>query len=432
MTLGCRVNQYESQALSEHLAALGYKNADFRDRCDVYVINTCAVTEESVRKSRQMVRRASKRNPEAFLAVCGCASQLSPDLFEDIPGVKVICGTRNKDELVTALKAHEASLPHPRRHISTPSGELSPTAITRFDRTRAYVKIQDGCNGKCTYCIIPTVRGGIVLRPEQEILTEVTTLAKGGCHEVVLTGIETAAYGKGLPTLIEKIAAIQGIERIRLGSLEPSFLKPTFIDAIAKIPQVCHHFHLSVQNGSNRILAAMRRKYNTATLEANVAYIRSVMPDVNFSADIIVGFPGETEKDFEDTCNLVRRIGFLHLHIFTYSKRPGTEAATMPNQLSESVKSDRLHRLSTIAAEEKAKILHALLQADSPLTILAETVEHGLLVGHTDTFVECGVELPSDTDPASLRGQLVTLLPSHSCHELLIGGISSHEKPNHL
>ncbi|MBQ4064991.1 MAG: tRNA (N(6)-L-threonylcarbamoyladenosine(37)-C(2))-methylthiotransferase MtaB [Clostridia bacterium] len=416
LTLGCRVNQYESEALSEALEALGYTPASFSDTCDLYVINTCAVTEESVRKSRQMVRRAVKKNPEALVCVCGCAAQLEPETFAAIEGVSFVCGTRNKEEIVEAVKNGCSG----RLSVKPPEGALSPTRITKFDRTRAYVKIQDGCDGKCAYCVIPRVRGGIVLRDEEEIVSEVKALAEGGCREVVLTGIETASYGKGLVSLLTRIAAIDGIERIRMGSLEPSFLKPAFVDAIAAIPKVCPHFHLSVQNGSDDVLRRMRRKYNTAMLTENALYIRQIMPQVNFSADVIVGFPGETEEDFAATCETLRRIGFLHLHIFTYSKRPDTEAATLPNQVPETVKTDRLHRLESLAEEMKREYLDAILREGKPLTVLAETVSDGYLTGHTESFVECGVELPTDTCADGLKGTFLTVTPVRVEKGLLI------------
>jgi len=416
LTLGCRVNQYESEALSEALEGLGYASASFSDTCDLYVINTCAVTEESVRKSRQMVRRAIKKNPNALICVCGCAAQLAPEIFAAIDGVSFVCGTRNKEEIVEAVKNGCSG----RLSVKPPEGALSPTRITKFDRTRAYVKIQDGCDGKCAYCVIPRVRGGIVLRDEEEIVSEVKALAEGGCREVVLTGIETASYGKGLVSLLTRIAAIDGIERIRMGSLEPSFLKPSVVDAIAKIPKVCPHFHLSVQNGSDAVLRRMRRKYNTAKLIEHALYIRKVMPQVNFSADVIVGFPGETEDDFAATCETLRRIGFLHLHIFTYSKRPDTEAATLPNQVPETVKTDRLHRLEALAEEMKREYLDAILREGKPLTVLAETVSDGYLTGHTESFVECGIELPADTCADGLKGTFLNVIPERVEKGLLI------------
>lgn len=409
LTLGCRVNHYESQVLSEELSKLGYESAPFNDKCDVYIVNSCAVTEESVRKSKQMVRRAAKKNPDALIMVCGCASQLHKDDFEKIKEVSFVYGTRNKDALISALKAHINGKNAPRVIVDEPNFPLTPTSITRFDRTRAYVKIQDGCENKCAYCIIPKVRGSVVLRPEDEIIREVKALADNDCHEVVLTGIETSAYGERLPILIEKIAEIDGIHRIRLGSLEPSFMKKQFVDAIAKIDKVCPHFHISVQNGSDNVLRAMRRRYNVTMLEDNVAYLRSVIPNCNLSADVIVGFPGESEEDFLSTCEFVKRNAFLHLHIFTYSPRPGTEAATMDNQLPEAVKTERLHRLSAIADEEKRKILTAMIESGKEIKVLCETYSKGHISGHTDGFVECLVR--SDTAPE--KGAIISVIPDH-------------------
>lgn len=391
LTLGCRVNQYETEALAEELFRIGFERGDFGEKCDIYIINTCAVTEESVRKSRQMVRRAIKNNPDAFVGVMGCASQLDGNEFAAIPGVSYVCGTRNRSEMLRAAEMFFKSGKPDGCTISIvpPEGSLAKTSAVSFERARAYVKIEDGCNGRCSYCVIPSLRGGIVKRDENEILDEVRKIAENGCHEVVLTGIETAGYGDALSGLINQIDAIPGIERIRMGSLEPSFLKPSFIDEIAGVGSLCHHFHISVQNGSDRILALMRRKYNTAMMERNIAYIRKKMPDANFSADVIVGFPGETEEDFENTCRFVKRVGFLHLHIFTYSKRPGTEAAEMSGQIPEKVKNERLHRLEAIAADEKTRILSEMIAAGKPVTILAETASGGNTTGHTGNFVEC-------------------------------------------
>ncbi len=417
LTLGCRVNQYESGWLSEALEALGYAPASFSKVCDLYVINTCAVTEESVRKSRQMVRRAIKKNPDARVLVCGCAAQLEPDAFAGIQGVTFVCGTRNKEELIEAVRGDARGAVS----VKAPTGPLTPTHITRFDRTRAYVKIQDGCDGRCAYCVIPTVRGDVVLRDEDEILNEIKDLARGGCHEVVLTGIETSAYGaERLLLLMTKISEIEGIGRIRLGSLEPSFLKPAFVDGLAAIPKACHHFHLSVQSGADAVLRRMRRKYNVSMLVENAKRLRQAMPDVNFSADVIVGFPGETEEDFATTCRTLFDVGFLHLHVFPYSKRPGTEAAAMPDQMEERVKADRLHRLEALAAEMKATRLSQLVTAGEPLTVLAEMVSNGLLTGHTDTFVECAILLPKEVDAETLKGTFLTVMPVRVENGMLI------------
>ncbi len=412
LTLGCRVNHYESQVISEGLEELGLKKQSFSSPCDIYVINSCAVTEESVKKTRQMIRRAFSKNNNAFIALCGCASQLEADKFADMKQLGFICGTRNKEILVDAVNAHLKGEVFEHVVFNSPAGNLTSTHIKRFDRTRAYIKIEDGCEGKCAYCIIPKVRGGIVLRDEDEIINEVKTLADNECHEVVLTGIETSAYGKGLPALIKKISKIRGIERIRLGSLDPSFLKKEFIDAVAEIKQFCPHFHLSIQNGSDRILALMRRRYNCEMIRNNVAYIRQKFPSVNFSADIIVGFPNETEENFENTCSLVKELKLLHIHAFTYSKRPGTEASEMDGQIPENIKTERLHRLTSIADNNKNAILTALISNKEPVHILVETTEKGFLTGHTDNFIECKIQIEELLSPSLLKGRTIEAIPT--------------------
>lgn len=422
LTLGCRVNHYESQVISEELTGLGLNGAPFSDKCDIYIVNSCAVTEESVRKSKQMVRRAAKKNPDAFIAVCGCASQLEHKVFDNMNEVSFVCGTRNKASVIDAVRSYLDGKSTESVH-SEPMGELCPTLITSFDRTRAYVKIEDGCEGKCAYCIIPTVRGGIVLRDEEEIITEVKALALGGCHEVVLTGIETSAYGKGLSGLIKRISQINGIKRIRLGSLDPSFLKKDFIDAVAEIPQFCHHFHISLQNGSSRILALMRRRYNSEAVAKNVEYIRSKMPDVCFSADIILGFPTETEQDFAMTVELVRQLKLLHVHAFTYSKRPGTEAAEMKGQIPEAEKTRRLHVLTEIANEIKQEIFTELIKEGDPISVLVETADRGKLKGHTDNFIECNITVRDNAFPELIKGTIVQMLPTKIIDGELYGNL---------
>ncbi len=422
MTLGCRVNQYETEALAERLESMGVTRGEFTDFCDIYVINTCAVTEESVRKSRQMVRRTKKRNPSAFVGVMGCASQLDTAAFSAMEGIAFVCGTRNKEEMEKAIAAFCSGLSDSRCSVSVrePEGALLPTCAAHFERARAYVKIEDGCNGRCSYCVIPSLRGRVVIREEEEILREVERIAANGCREVVLTGIETAAYGKGLPRLIERIDGIDGICRIRMGSLEPSFLREELIDGLAASRALCRHFHLSVQSGSDSVLSRMRRKYNTATMERNIACIRQKLPGVNFSADVIVGFPGESEEEFEQTCRFVRRVGFLHLHIFPYSRRLGTEAAQMPDQIPDSVKSERLHRLETIAAEEKHRILTRMLEEGESVEVLIESCERGEMTGHTGNFAECRIPVSDSDKGAACRGTLLRVKPERIDGGLMI------------
>jgi len=389
-TLGCKVNQYESQALTEQLLSRGFRQALGREDCDFIFINTCAVTSESVRKVRQMTRRARSRYPGANILLTGCACQLQDKQIEALEEACYLCGTRNKTSLIEIACLLRDGDEHSfsRCCITEPGGLIEPMHITSFDRTRAYVKIQDGCSGKCAYCIIPTLRGPVCSKPRQEVVREVQGLIATGCREIVLTGIETSAYEYDLATLIEELQDLDGLERIRLGSLDPSFMKPAFVDRIASLDKVAPHFHLSLQSGSNSVLGRMRRRYRLETALSHVAYLRERMPRVQFSTDIIVGFPGETEEEFEETVSACRALRLLHIHVFPYSRRPGTVAADMDGQLSEQIKHDRAGRLIQAGEEIRDDILRHLFEEGRPLSVLAETEKEGIWSGHSAEFVE--------------------------------------------
>ncbi len=403
-TLGCRVNQYESQAIAEELTAHGLIVRPFSEVCDVYIVNTCSVTAESGRKSRQMVRRAHTQNPDAAIFVTGCEAQRAPEALCAIEGVRYLCGNREKSGIVRAVLAclRNESVPS-HEALSLQDAPFDSMRITSSTHTRAFVKIEDGCNGKCAYCIIPTLRGGVRSKPMEDVLAEVAGLAANGYREVVLTGIETSAYEYDLAELMAQVAKISGIARIRLGSLNPATLRPAFAEKIARIPQVMPHFHLSVQHGCNSVLHRMRRGYSVEQLQSGVQNLRRLMPQVQFSADIIVGFPGETDAEFEASYQVLQEIGFLHLHLFPYSIRPGTEAATMPNQIPESVKSERLKRLEALDVRSRRASIAPYLTPQAPaLPVLFETFADGEAVGHTHHFME--VHVPSDV---SLQGQIL-------------------------
>jgi len=418
-TLGCRVNHYESEALLEELQGLGVKELDFSQVCDVYVINTCAVTEESVRKSRQMIRGAKKRNPSAFVAVCGCASQLDGKNLAEATGADFVCGTRNKLGVVEAVKAYLANGKSKQTVISeAPCGEIEKMSISSFGRTRAYIKIQDGCNGKCSYCVIPSVRGRSVSKSAEEVISEVRRIAENGIKEIVFTGIETSDYSYGLAELVEAAAKIDGIERIRLGSLEPSTITPEFVDKLFKTKKFMPHLHLSLQSGSSRILGAMKRRYNADMIRKNVDYLKKAVPNIQLSADIIVGFPGETDADFDETIKLAKHLGLLHAHIFTYSIRPGTEAAQMDGQLPKSVKSQRAARLSEVCEEIRDGILTDIISDGSPVQVLAEQVQSGIVSGHTPYFVE--VKFPADGLEIN-RGDVLSVMPERVENGVILG-----------
>lgn len=405
-TLGCRVNQYESEAIAEELQSFGFIIADFSEVCDVYIINTCAVTEESERKSRQMIRRAAGKNPNALILVTGCFSQLHPEGTAEIPGVVYVCGNRNKLSVAQSAADFMQKRDNGSRIsvLDVEHTELEPMRLSRASRGRVYVKIEDGCDNHCTYCIIKRARGSVVSRPADEILSEIKTLAADGCREVILTGIEAASYGRdldGFPLsrLMGMVAAENPSLRIRVGSLEPSVMTKAFCDTISAYPNIMPSFHLSLQSGSDTVLAAMKRKYNRRQVLENVAYMKKVMPGVTFSCDIIVGFPGEREKDFADTMEIAEAIGFLHMHIFPFSPREGTPAADMPRQLSEQVKHERLLRLDALGKSLSGRLYHGAIS--SIQQVLVESKEGGLWIGHAENMME--VAIRSETD---LAGQV--------------------------
>ena len=408
-TLGCKVNQYESEAIGESLASHGFSLCSPAGPCDVYIINTCTVTAESDRKARQFIRRALSHNPDAFVLVTGCMAQTDAESIRAIEGVDFICGNRNKMAVVRAAVALcEQGRKNDVPVLDVPALEgagFEDMSICRFSRTRAYIKIEDGCESRCTYCIIPAARGHIRSKPMEAVLDEVRTLTKGGCREVVLTGIETASWGRdledtGLADLLEAVDAIPGVGRVRLGSLDPTLMKETFVERIAKLPSLAPHFHLSMQSGSDAVLARMKRKYNRTQALAAIERLRRAFPDVMLTTDIIVGFPGETEEDFERTMDFARRARFLMVHVFPYSKRKGTPAALLPDQLPTEVKKQRVAALSSLAQNVRREILTELIDKGTVLPVLFETYDHGIAVGHTPNFIE--VRVPAS---ASLHAQ---------------------------
>ena len=404
-TLGCKVNQYESEAIAEALCKGGATILSPSQICDAYVINTCTVTAESDRKARQFIRRAISKNPEAFIVVTGCFAQTSPQSIAKISGVDVIIG--NTDKLLAAEKIIEFFYGGKKNEApqiivnDIENSSFEQMSITRFDRTRAYVKIEDGCENKCTYCIIPYARGKVRSKRPEELIREVEELVAGGCREIVLTGIETASYGKDLENvdladILCRVDKITGIGRVRLGSLDPSLIKPDFVKKISSLSCLAPHFHLSLQSGSDRVLALMKRKYNSKMAMRAIELLRAEIPNVKFTTDVIVGFPGETEEDFINTCEFVKRAGFLTVHIFPYSRRDGTPAATMADQLSTDVKSRRLHELEDICATVTKELLEREVASSSVRTVLFETYENGHAYGHTDDFIEVCVRSATD------------------------------------
>lgn len=430
LTLGCKVNQYESEALAEALAGVGFVMCSPKEVCDLYIVNSCTVTAESDRKSRQAVRKLLAQNRDAYMIVTGCSAETGAERMAAIDGVDTVVGNKQKLAVVRhALDLLKQGHKHQTAVVDVPSltdAAFESMVITHFDRTRAYVKIQDGCVSKCAYCTIPKARGPLRSKPLADVIDEVTYLTQNGCREVVLTGIETGAWGKdlgkehSLASLLEAVDAIQGIGRVRLGSLDPTVITESFAETVGKLSSVAPHFHLSMQSGCSATLARMRRKYNVAQAEAAMARLRAVMPSVKFTTDIILGFPGETQEEFAETLDFIKRSGFLHVHAFPYSKRAGTPAATMEGQVDEAVKKERVH-LVTQAAETSANvILQAEVQKEQSLSVLFETCRKDgnlyFFKGHTPDFME--VEVTSDVD---LRGKIYNVIPTQVQNGLLLG-----------
>lgn len=419
-TLGCKVNQYETQAMETLLRQHGHRPAEEGEQADAVIVNTCAVTAESGRKSRQTIRRLKEENPEAVLAVCGCYSQISQEEVAAL-GAQVIFGAAERKKLVEAVEeAVEKGLgcrcvdkPFQRRDFERlPSGAVA-------GRTRAMLKIQDGCVNFCSYCIIPYTRGRLRSLPIPEAVEETRRLAGLGYRELVLTGIEVASYGLDLPgrpgltDLVCAVAEAAGDMRIRLSSLEPTVITEDFCRRLAAAGRLCRHFHLSLQSGCDKTLKAMNRKYDTARFYRAVELLREYFPGCALTCDLIVGFPGETEQDHRETLDFIRKCAFESMHIFPYSRRPGTPADSMPGQLENAVKARRAHEAQQIARQMHLDFLRSCI--GSRLSVLFETQEDGLWTGHSDSYVL--VSAPGE----NLRGQIRQVLVSEVRGEQLFG-----------
>lgn len=361
-TLGCKVNQYETEALSGIFRKAGYSVVDFEEEAEVYVINTCTVTNLSDRKSRQMIRKAKKNNKDSVVIVVGCYAQTAPEEVSKIEGVSMVIGTKDRGRIIEYIKELEAG-GQKLNFVDDvmKAREFEELGIDVFrERTRAFIKIQEGCTQFCSYCIIPYARGPVRSRDEKNILNEITDLARSGYKEVVLTGIHIASYGKDIKTtslidIIKKVHEIEGIERIRLGSIEPTLINEEFIESIKKLEKVCPQYHLSLQSGCDRTLERMNRKYTTKDYRKSVALLRGNIRDVAVTTDIMVGFPGETDEEFDETYRFLQEISFAGMHVFKYSPRKGTPAASYPNQILPEKKEERSNMLINLASSMKLK-----------------------------------------------------------------------------
>ncbi len=406
--LGCKVNSYETEAMQELLENNGYEIVPFKEGADIYIINTCTVTNMADRKSRQMLHKAKKMNPDAIVVAAGCYVQVKDDVEMD-ESIDLIIGNNKKHELIDILKSYEKeSVEHKEEDVKSISvidinhtqdyEELSVTKTS--EHTRAYLKVQDGCNQFCSYCIIPYARGRIRSRDKDDVVREVKRLAENGYKEVVLTGIHLSSYGvdisgkEELLELIESVHEVDGIERIRLGSLEPRIITEEFARKTSELPKMCAHFHLSLQSGCDETLKRMNRKYTTEEYANACELLREYYDLVTFTTDIIVGFPGETQEEFLETKAFVEKIGFYETHVFKYSKREGTKAATMMNQVPETIKATRSNELIELNHRQREKIAE-MLQGKQVSVLLEDVVELGGVehfVGYTKEYVKVAIK----------------------------------------
>lgn len=410
VTLGCKTNQYETDALMDIFYKNRYEVVDFDDFSDVYVINTCTVTNVSDKKSRQMIRRAKKSNPNGIVVVVGCYAQISPDEVSAIEDVDIVIGTDSRGSIISYIDDYVSGKTEKPYVIVEDImkikvfEEMSVSNITTH--TRAFIKIQEGCNQYCTYCIIPYARGRVRSRSLEHVVSEIQGLTQKGYKEFVLTGIHIGSYGLDLENtslieLLESIQKIEGVVRIRLGSVEPRLIDDAFIDRIKPLDKLCDHFHLSLQSGSDSVLKRMNRKYSAAQYDEAVQRLRSVYANPSLTTDIIVGFPGETDSEFEETLAFVDKIGFSEVHVFQFSKREGTPAATMPDQVDQSVKKNRSERLIALAASSSDEYQKAFV--GQRMAVLIEEKKGETVIGHTSNYLKVFVE---DIENKGIQGTL--------------------------
>ena len=397
-TLGCKVNQYETNAMAQKFKESGYEIVDMNDDIsDICIVNTCTVTNMSDRKSRHSLRRVKEKNPAAIIAAVGCYAQVAKNDLENMPEIDIVLGNEEKANIVQYVEKfieNEKKLIEI-EDIATKKEFEDMGQITYTEKTRAFIKVQDGCNQFCSYCIIPYARGRVRSRNAESIIKEITQIAQNGIKEVVITGIHVASYGRdfenenGLIELLEKINEIEGIKRIRLGSLEPKIITEEFMQRLSKLEKICHHFHLSLQSGCDATLKRMNRKYTTSEVKEIIERLRRYYDDVMLTTDIIVGFPGETEEEFETTYQFLKQAKLYKMHVFQYSPRKGTRAAVMPNQIDGNIKEARSKKLIELSNENQKMYNQQLVGKEAEVLFEDKEVEDGITYfrGHTQNYV---------------------------------------------
>ena len=398
-TLGCKVNHYETEAIWQFFKEHDYERVDFDQISDVYVINTCTVTNTGDRKSRQVIRRAIRKNPDAVICVTGCYAQTSPDEIMDIPGVDIVVGTQERKQMLTYIEQYKEE----RKPINAVKNIMKTRVFEEMDvpsftdRTRASLKIQEGCNNFCTFCIIPWARGLMRSRPPEDVIEQAQQLVDAGYREIVLTGIHTGGYGEDLKDynlaklLTDLEEKVIGLKRIRISSIEASQITDEVIDVLDRSKKVVRHLHIPMQSGSDTVLKRMRRKYSMDFYRTRIEKVKKALPGLAITSDVIVGFPGETEEEFMETYEAVRDIGFSELHVFPYSMRTGTPAARMKDQIDDEIKVDRVHRLIELS-DQQAKEYASLYEGEVIEVIPEEPFRKdetsGLYEGYSDNYLK--------------------------------------------
>ena len=399
-TLGCKVNQYETNAMAQKFKEAGYEIVDMNDDIsDICIVNTCTVTNMSDRKSRHSLRRVKEKNPFAIIAAVGCYAQVAKNDLEKMSEIDIVLGNEEKANIVQYVEKfmenHNENKLIEIEDIASKKEFEDMGQITYTEKTRAFIKVQDGCNQFCSYCIIPYARGRVRSRNAESIIKEITQIAQNGIKEVVITGIHVASYGRdfgnenGLIELLEKINNIEGIKRIRLGSLEPKIITEEFMQRLSKLEKMCHHFHLSLQSGCDETLKRMNRKYTTVEVKEIIERLRRYYDDVMLTTDIIVGFPGETEEEFETTYQFLKEVKLYKMHVFQYSPRKGTRAAVMPNQIDGNIKEARSKKLIELSNENQKMYNKQLVGKEVEILFEDKEIENGITYfrGHTQNYI---------------------------------------------
>lgn len=393
ITLGCKVNQYETNSMIQKFIEKGYKIVEHHEKADIYVVNTCTVTNMSDRKSRQMLRRVKEINPQAIVVACGCYVQVAREEVENIEEIDIVLGNNEKNDIVTYVEQYlqENNVKVEIEDVMNQKEFVEMGDVTYTEKTRAVIKVQDGCDRFCSYCIIPYARGRVRSRKPEKVISEIQKIAKEGIKEVVITGIHIASYGKDfkeeyrLIDLLEEINKIEGIQRIRLGSIEPLLINEEFMKRLVKLEKICHHFHLSLQSGCNATLKRMNRRYTIEQFKEIVEILRKYYSDVILTTDIIVGFPNESEEEFQQTYQFLEEIKFYKMHVFKYSPRKGTKAAQMEGQIDGNKKEERSQKLIELSNKNEKEYNESYI--GKQVEVLFEEEKEGIYKGHTQNYI---------------------------------------------